>query len=258
MTQQFFQQLDKLYQEGNLNEIEMYLADALRRCEPQDRVTVLNEIGAFYRGISRYDQSEAAFLQALTVLEAAGQTGSKAYATVLLNLAGVYRLADHCDKAVELYDQVLEMLDPDTYEYASALNNYSLARQAMGQLDEAQDLAARALEWVEAHGAPAHEVATSLNNLAAICVRRNDTEQAAALLDRALAMYDAMPEPNIHHAAALYTRGVVHLGQGDLDRAESCFHRALELTDHFFGHNAEYQVIEDALEKVRQARERES
>lgn len=252
--EQFFAQLDQLFQSGDLSATEAFLAEALFNCRPQDRVTILNEQGAFYRGISRYERSEAAFSEALDILRAAGQEGTRPYATLLLNLAGTHRLAGRYDLAAELYLRSLDMLDPDRYEFASVLNNLALTRHAQGQLDEACALATQALDWIKAHGAPDHEVATSLNNLASICISKKDWDGAAALLDQALERYDAMPESNVHHAAALYSRGIVYLGQGMLDRAEADFQQALELTDHFFGHNAEYDTILNALDMVRRAR----
>ena len=85
---------------------------------------------------------------------------------------------------------------------------------------------------------------------------RGDWAGAAELLEEALTFYKAMPEPNIHYAAALSAKGVLCFRQGDLEGAEKAFERALLLTEHFFGHNAEYQSTLENLKKVRETREK--
>lgn len=250
----FFDRLDALYQGGDLGAVERFLQENLEQCPEEQQVPVLNELASFYRGVSRYEESEAAFRRALLLLEAAGQQDTPAYATVLLNLAGTCRLTRRFDQAQALFRRALELLDPEDYAYASALNNLALVRQEQGDLPGAQALAEQALEWVRRHGAPAHEVATSLNNLAAIHLRQNDLDGAAALLEEALALYDAMEQPNVHHAAALSANGVLCFRRGDLDGAEAAFQRALKLTEHFFGRNAEYAATLRNLEAVRRAR----
>ena len=253
--EEFYAQLDALFQAGDLEKIEAFLKQNLSLRSGAEKVAVLNELAGFYRGISRYDESVQNFQEALTLLEQAGQKNSNAYATVLLNLAGVYRLTRKLDLAAQMFEHALTLLDPEDYAYASAKNNLSLVRLEQGDPSRAAALAGEALEWMRGHGAPEHEVATALVNLANICLRQKDVERADVLLKEALALYDKMEEVNVHHAAALSAQGMVHYLREEWDEAEDAFRRALKLTEHFFGHNAEYKATLRNLELTRQARE---
>ncbi|PWM37531.1 MAG: hypothetical protein DBX46_03075 [Clostridiales bacterium] len=254
--EKFFEELDALYQAGNVDRTEQFLKRYLEHCPREERITVLNELAGFYRGISRYEESEAASKEALQLLEENGMENSAQYATAMMNLAGTYRLSGRLDEAEGMMRQAAEMLDEEDYAYASTLNNLSLIYHKKGDIAKAEELAGAALTWMRSHGSPEHEVATSLNNLAAMKMSRGDWAGAAELLEEALTFYKAMPEPNIHYAAALSAKGVLCFRQGDLEGAEKAFERALLLTEHFFGHNAEYQSTLENLKKVREAREK--
>ena len=66
--------------------------------------------------------------------------------------------------------------------------------------------------------------------------------------------FEALPEPDIHYAAALSVKGAICFRQGDWDEAERAYQSAMSLTEHFFGHNREYEAARAALEVVRRAR----
>lgn len=251
----FFEQLDAMYQSGRQAEVESFLQETLQRVSNGQKITVLNELAGFYRGVSRYEDSVAAYLSALMLLEAAGQRDKPFYSTIVMNAAGTLRLAGRLSEAEEMYKKVLDLLDPEDYVYASTQNNLSLVLQDQGKYKEAQVLAEQALEWVRCHGAPDHEVATSLNNLANIHMNMGDVEYAGTLIKESLAIYDAMEKPNVHHAAALSFQGVLCYRQKDLDGAKAAFERALSLTEYFFGKNIEYKQTLQSLKVVRKAQE---
>jgi len=244
-----------LYQSGKVAEVEPFLEKTLERVPNPEKITVLNELAGFYRGVSRYEDSAAAYLQALVLLEAAGQKDKPTYSTVLMNLAGTLRLSGKLTEAAEMFETSLRLLDPKDYAYASAQNNLALVLQEQGKFKEAEKLAEQALEWVRRHGAPAHEVTTSLNNLANIRLNMGDTDGAKSLIDEALGMYDSMGEADVHHAAALSLKGSLCCRQKDWDGAQAAFEKALSLTEHFFGKNAEYEHTLRNLEAVQKARD---
>lgn len=112
------------------------------------KVTVLNELAGFYRGVSRYEDSVNAYLSALMILEAAGQRDKPSYATIGMNAAGTLRLAGRLSEAEEMFEHSLRLLDPEDYAYASAQNNLAIVLQEQGKFKEAEKLAEQALEWV--------------------------------------------------------------------------------------------------------------
>ena len=219
-----------------------------------ERAGLLNELAGFYRGVSRYAESEDTFIQSLTIFESAGMEATPEYATVLLNLAGLHRLAGDADKAVELFRSAMKKLENadacDSYAYVSILNNLALAFQSKGDLIQALEYASKALELMRAGSGREHEVASSLNNLASIRLALGQLDVADELIAESLGMFDAMSEPDVHHAAALTTKAVIMCRKGSHRESLIDFQRALELTKRFFGENIEFAVCRRNISEV--------
>lgn len=252
----FYDRLDELYESGDLVAIEEYISGAVDASEEAsvERAGLYNELAGFYRGISRYDESEDIFFKALAIFKMAGMELSPQYATVLLNLAGLFRIKGEADRAVALFLDAKKMMEDagviDSYEYVSVLNNLALAYQEKGEYEDALSYAARALELMRAGEANEHEIATSLNNLAATNISLGRLKEAGSLIAESLEMYDAMPEPNVHHAAALTTKAVIACREGAHREALEGFKRALSLTQRFFGENLEYAICRRNISDV--------
>ena len=253
---EFYGKLDELYGQGDLGAVEKFLLNAVGEaveCSPE-RAGLLNELAGFYRGVSRYAESENTFMQSLAIFESAGMEASPEYATVLLNLAGLHRLTGDADKAVELFQSAMKKLEDadarDSYAYVSILNNLALAFQSKGDLTQALEYASKALELMRAGSGNEHEVASSLNNLASIRLGLGQLDTADELIAEALGMFEAMPEPDVHHAAALTTKAVLMCRKGNHRESLSDFRRALELTKRFFGENIEFAVCRRNISEV--------
>ena len=253
---EFYDKLDRLYASGDLSAVEDFLIDAAAETDENspERAGLLNELAGFYRGVSRYVESENTFMQSLRIFESVGMGATPEYATVLMNLAGLYRMKGDADKAVNLFHNAMTSLEnagvQDSYVYVSVLNNLALAYQTRGDLTEALDYASRALELMRAHIGNEHEVATSLNNLASIHLGLGELEDAGKLISEALEMFDAMPEPDVHHAAALTTKAVLMCREGNHRESLDSFRRALELTRKFFGENIEFAICRRNISEV--------
>ena len=253
---EFYAKLDELYRKGDIEAVEEYLLNAVGETDessPQ-RAGLLNELAGFYRGVSRYAESEKTFIQSLAIFEAAGMEATPEYATVLLNLAGLHRLTGAADKAIELFRSAMRKLEDadarDSYAYVSILNNLALAFQSNGDLTQALEYASKALELMRAGSGNEHEVASSLNNLASIRLGLGQLDTADELIAEALGIFDAMPEPDVHHAAALTTKAVLMCRKGNHLESLSDFQRALELTKRFFGENIEFAVCKRNISEV--------
>jgi tetratricopeptide (TPR) repeat protein len=242
----FYGELDKLYSAGDTASVEAFILSAISAAPDgsPERAGLLNEIAGFYRGISRYPESEASFEQALGIFEAAGMGASPEYATVLLNFAGLYRIIGQSDKAIGLFKDAGRKLEDagarESYAYVSIINNLALAYLDKGEHEAALEHACSALELMRGGLGQAHEIATSLNNIAAIRMRMNNLEAAEKLISESLAIYEAMPEPDVHHAAAIATKAAIKCRTGDYFGALEGFKQALELTGRSFGENIEF------------------
>jgi len=225
----FFDQLDALYQAGDSPAVERYLLDCLQQesADSPALVPVLNELGAFYRGVGRFEASGSYFHQALNCLEKNGQQGGVSYATVLLNLAGTDRLAGEPERAIALFQTAMALLQEngqqDSYEYASVLNNLSIAYQQVGQLDAA---------------------------LALLYLRMGEIDEADRCVSQALRLFEDMTEENVHHAAALSAKGSVCYQKREFARAAAFYSDSLALMRRFCGENMEYAITCKNLSKA--------
>ena len=246
--------LGRLCRSGALAEAERFLQNALAEALGGARISLLNELGGFYRGLSSYEQSAGAFREALRCLEDAGQGHGAEYGTVLLNLAGTCRLAGRLDEAEDLLRQALSRISPEDAAYGAAVNGLSLVKREQGSLKDAARLGEAALEWLEGHGHLSCELATARSNQASVWLEMGDLDRASRLAGQALRFFEALPEPDTHYAAALSVKGAICFRQGDWDGAERAYQSAMCLTERFFGHNREYEAAQAALEAVRCAR----
>ena len=252
----FLFELDKLYSAGDLSAVEAFLLEAADASPDgsTERAALLNELAGFYRGVSRYDESEDAFNKSLELFEKNDMGATPEYATVLLNLAGLYRMKGDAEKAIGLFLNSKSKLEgagaQDSYSYISVMNNLALAYQEKGDYEQALDYASKALELLRHGDSFEHEIAASLNNLAAIQLRLGEVEIARGLISESLAIYDGMDEPDVHHAAALTTNAVISHRNGDLSGALDGFRRALDLTKRFFGENVEYAICKRNIADV--------
>jgi tetratricopeptide (TPR) repeat protein len=255
-TNNFYEELDGLYSDGDIAVVEAFVLKAIAgsATDSPERAGLYNELAGFYRGISRYAESEDAFTKALRIFESAGMSATPEYATVLLNFAGLYRVRGEADKAIELFLTAKENLGNagarNSYAYISIINNLALAYQSKGDYDLALEHANQALELMRSGNGGNHEVAASLNNLAAIHISLGELETADSLVSEALEIYNAMPETDVHHAAAITTKAVIQCRTGDHNGALEGFRKALEFTGRFFGENIEFAVCRRNISDV--------
>ena len=252
----FYDKLDELYSAGDLAAVEGFILDAIEETAAgsTERAGLYNELAAFYRGVSRYNESEDKFARSLDIFEAAGMGASPEYATVLLNLAGLYRMRGEPGKAVVLFKNAMKRLEDagagDSYAYVSVLNNLALAYRERDEPELALEYAVRALDLIRAGAGGDHEIAASLNNLATIQFKLGDMDAADEYISEALSVYDAMPETDVHHAAAITTKAAIMCRAGEYDGALEEFRRSLELTRRFFGENIEFATCKRNIADV--------
>ena len=258
--EQFFEELDRLYAAGNMEDVEQFLMVSGRKFAPccggfnETYLAVLSELGGFYRGTSRYRASIDAFEAARGVIEQFLGRQSVEYATNINNMAGTYRLMGENEKALELFQEALSIYEATvgkkTYLYASALNNMALLYQNMNDYEKTVDCLKQALSITENLPDCEEEVATTYTNLCALYQRMDLKEEAEEALAKALSIYEGFPDGSPHYAAALNLRAAGEYNSGDYDAAARTYLKTLELTDRFFGHNIEYGITCENLKRV--------
>ena len=248
---EFYQEIDRLFQAGETEVAGAYMEEYLARLDADpssplaSKIAVLNELGGWYRGVHRFSQSELSYKRALELLGTQGGSRSAAFARILLNLAGTYRMAGDQEGAIQAFGQAGDIFSSpeveDPYGYVSVLNNLSHAYHEKGDLPRALSLAQEALEGLE--GCPdagPFEYATSHVNIATILLAAEDRDRAEKELDQALRLFDEMEGETSHRAAALVVRGTLRYQEGRYQEAAQDFRDSMRIVDHFFGHNADY------------------
>lgn len=197
---------------------------------------VLNELGMTYKYAGRFDDGEAVYERARSILEAVSLDHPD-LASIYHNLGGIahargdFAAAESpARRAVELRARVLGADHVVTVLDRAA---HAAILDALGRTDEAEAILRPAVGRLErALGPDHHELAAAINNLAAILQRRGALDEAAALHERAIAIKERTLGPTSPAvAASLINLGLVRRRQGRLDEAERCYRRAITLLE---------------------------
>jgi tetratricopeptide (TPR) repeat protein len=252
----FLDRLKSLYRAGDPQQIEAYLLAEIAATGGDQRslCTLYNELGGYYRGVSRYRDSLDAFDRADGCLEGCGLALTIQAATVMINRAGTCRLMGDPAAALELYRRASAILDAhpeaDPYLVASLNNNLALSYIDSGDLEEALAQAQKGCEIVMAIPGAQHAQATALVNLASISFQAGDLAAAEAQVGRAMGIFECMPSSNPHYAAALNLQANIRARRGNYAGAREALLQALEYTRYFFGENIEAASTLQSLAQV--------
>lgn len=257
---EFFKTLDGLYADGQHAEIEDFLRRTLAQhricCGGHDAVftAALNELGTYYRGAGRYDESVRAFEEAGRDILSYGQKDTTDYATNRINLAGTLRLQHQYDRALALYEEArniyLRLEGRQSYHYAATLNNISLVYLDRKDAAKALAYAQEALAIVRSLPDSQEEQAISLINSSTAHYQLGQQETAAEEARQALMLYQEVPEKGIHYANALNLQAVLYLEQGQYQLAYDGFIQAARYIETMLGKNEDYQKAMDNAAKA--------
>lgn len=262
----FYRELDNCYDSHDLKAIEDFLlhskktayADSLAvfpndgcpSCVPEavpnmNYVSVCNEQACFYRGLSRFEDSLAAFSDAEQELESYYKKDTVEYATVLLNKAGTYRYMHDLDNALALFLRAAEIMKeagPDRTEVLCGLyNNIGLVFLDLREPEKAAAYFMEAMNIVENIPEMIVQCGSTWNNLATAYDLLGKRELADTAVQNAISILGALEDGNeCHYPAALNTRGTFAFRAGNYEAALKDFKEALEKTRLIYGENVEY------------------
>jgi tetratricopeptide (TPR) repeat protein len=259
-----FDELDSLLRAGDPMATEMRFKELLAESEEAGsasnlkQITILSELAGWYRGISRFDDSETCFNRVLELLRDNCLDNTVQYARTLLNIAGLYRMTGRNEESLACNLGAREIIEGgvpcDEYAYAAALNSLALTYQAMGDFSSADKIGAESLAFVRSSfAAEDHEVATALSNLANIRLRLGDVNGAEALLAEALELHAHFEQENLHHGAVLASMGTILYEKSCYPEARDMFERSCESIERFFGRNIDFATTEHNLARTYQA-----
>lgn len=252
---QFFTRLDTFFANREMQEAEQYMKESLEAAEEggdlSSAVAICNELGGYYRKLSRYREGAALYEKAVSYLEQLGLSGSEHHATTLMNYATTCTQAGEREKALSFFRRAAEIFTEKgltaDYRMASLHNNISSLYQDAGDLPNAEKHLKMALSVLENLAGTGVEAAITYTNWAQLCLagdRLDDAEEKASLavatFEKAGGIHDT------HYAAAVNVLGKISYMKGDYPAAVAQFKEAMELLQQEFGDgNMSYAVLCD-------------
>ena len=210
--------------------------------------SMLSEMGAYYRGQKETVKAEQYFLEALRILEKAGAALAD-IATVMNNLAGVYRMTERYGEAEQLYKSCLEIYKKELGNrhilFAAGLNNLGGLYSSMNRSEEALELFKRALDILRDYPDALDELAASLCNLGNLYIQKKLYAEAEKNLLEAKRIYETQVDYcTPHYYITLNSLGLSKLGLGDQEEAARMFRAAAEACEKIYGKGHEdYKMI---------------
>ena len=244
---ELFAQIDQLYYDGDVNATEAFLVSVeenIEKYSTAEQIVIYNELGAFYRAVSKYEKSLQAFEKARVMIAEEIGSGMQ-YATLLNNMAGTYRLMQDYEKSEALFVEAKEIYKAehleDTYEYVSLLNNMALVYREMSEYQKAICCLYCALDRLEPMEDCQQELAITYNNLMALHFALGEYEQAKYCVNRALKEFEKCEDyENVHYAAGLNSMAALLYKEEFYDQALEMYEKSMKYTLRFFGQNEEY------------------
>lgn len=219
--------------------------------------SMLSELGGFYRGLTRYDESVACFTKAAEILKALRGPMSPDYATCVNNRAGSYRQMGLLGKAEEGFAECLAIYEATVGKkhilYSAGLNNCALVALDKGQTDRAAALLLEAAEVLKDLPDHLDEYATSLANTAELFRQLGRFEDAEKNLLKAKDVYENRLHDTFtpHYHAILNSLGLVCMAGGRYGEAAEWFRQALKYCERYYNReHREYKAAERNLKEA--------
>ena len=188
----FFAKLDAFFAGRDMQAAEAYMKESLNTAEDsgdlRSATAICNELGGYFRKLSRYEEGAALYEKALAYIEQLGLSGSEHHATTLINYATTCTQAGEREKALSFFQKAAEIfaekgLTAD-YRVAALHNNISSLYQDAADLPNAEKHLRMALSVLEGLEGTGLEAAITYTNWAQLCLaadRLADAEEKVLL-----------------------------------------------------------------------------
>ena len=249
----FYYQVDRLFEEKKLKEAEEFMKETLAQAEAESDagavITVCNELGGYYRAVSRYSDGIPLYEKALKLMRDMGLERSEHYGTTLANYATTYTMAGDTIKALNLYTEAAEIyaeagLGAD-YRLATLFNNMSFLCQDLEDYPQAQEYLEKSLFILKGLEESEIEVAITYSNLANVYLAMDRIDEAKVSVKKALDLFiGESGDSDVHYAGAVCTLGEIYFKEADYEKAAALFRESMKLTERDYGEdNLSYAVL---------------
>ena len=229
-----------LFNDGRYRDAEESYAKAIAIWRENGSASLaagLNNLGALYRALGKYAESEAQYLEALQIQTSLFGKDSIQSANVLNNLAQLYRTEGRLKDALPLARKSVALTEEGNPALVDRLATLGSTYADLGQPDEALALFDRAAHLAESTpGVPPRRLAGVLNNMAEVHISQRRFEQAEPLARRAISLWERSVEPGHPNIAV----GLNNLAQalrlqGKYAEAEPLYRRSLQILETRLG-----------------------
>ncbi|MCI8956255.1 MAG: DUF4125 family protein [Eubacterium sp.] len=256
----FLDELDVLFEEKKLNEVEPFLNKSLDEAIKLDdysaQFTILNEMMGFFRDTSQYDKSIKACENCIVVMKKMGIEGTVDYATSLQNIANAYRAAGLLEQSLKCYKETFHIYENNIpagdYRFASLNNNIALLYQEMGNFQMAVNHLRAALSIIEKIHGEEIAVAITQSNLGASLLELGEVNEAIKYLEKSLDTYRKDEVKDFHYSAALSAMAAAKCRQGLYHQAVELYEEALSEIETNMGKGTAYEITKQNLEKAKE------
>ena len=245
-------QLDRLFAENRITEVERYLTQVLSEAEYDgDRDSmqaIYNELISFHRSTGEYDKALYFCRQVMRLAKKMDIEDTVTYGTTLMNVANTNRMAGNLLESLAYFRKVKEI-----YQGQVGSNDIlvALLYQDLGEYDKAVDSFEHALSIIERHEKAATEIAATYVNLGESLLRAGRLEDAKERLTEAVRRYQLMGERGYHYSAALSAVAEAWYRQGELVQALKYYELAAEEIYGIYGDNDTYKIIMGNIDTVK-------
>ena len=215
---------------------------------------MLSELGGFYRGLTRYDESVDCFTRAAEILKAQRGPMSPDYATCINNRAGSYRQMGLFNEAEEGFAECLDIYEATVGKkhilYSAGLNNCALVALDKGQTDRAAALLNEAADILKDLPDHLDEYATSLANNAELFRLLGRYSDAEKNLLQAKDVYENRLHDTFtpHYHAILNSLGLICMATNRYEKAADWFRQSLTYCERYYNkEHREYKATERNL-----------
>lgn len=215
-----------------LNEaLELY-SSSLPESAQQTYVSNLSRIGRVYSRTGRFEEAEAAYMEALQLVKYEYGEDTNHAAPFYSSLASVYREQGKLLKTEEYYKRAIDLADStEKKSLAVSLGNLAIAYRDQGKFEKAITLHKQSMELEsDVHDTLHPNIASTHNNLAFTYQQMGNYPKADSLHQIALEMRRKLfPSDHHHIASSLIRLGLLKIKQLHVREAESLLEKGYDI-----------------------------
>lgn len=204
------------------------------------RIAVMSSVARLQRILGNLGDAESLYLETIELAERFYGSETIELATLLNDLAVVYKYAARLDDAERLYLRALPIVAAKRSQHvdvATVWHNLAGIEHVRRRFDLGETYARRAV-WIRqtALGADHVEVAKDIAALAALVQEQHRYDEAEALYNRCIRVFENIYGPGHYELAVSYNNlAALCRARGDLAGAEALYLKALDIKEHLLG-----------------------